>query len=57
MSSWEINRAVGVTQKAELARHDVAWAMQRALMEHLEKAWDQPDEGIWEVRGPRRDFT
>ena len=26
-------------------------------MEFLEGAWDQPDEGIWEVRGPRRHFT
>ena len=28
-----------------------------ALMDHLETAWDQPDDGIWEVRGPRRHFT
>jgi GH15 family glucan-1,4-alpha-glucosidase len=28
-----------------------------ALMEQLERVWDQPDEGIWEVRGPRRHFT
>ncbi|HEY2351279.1 MAG TPA: glycoside hydrolase family 15 protein [Candidatus Acidoferrum sp.] len=27
------------------------------LLEHLEGAWDQPDDGIWEVRGPRRNFT
>ena len=26
-------------------------------MEFLEGAWEQPDEGIWEVRGPRRHFT
>jgi GH15 family glucan-1,4-alpha-glucosidase len=26
-------------------------------MRHLEKVWDTPDDGIWEVRGPRRDFT
>jgi GH15 family glucan-1,4-alpha-glucosidase len=26
-------------------------------MEFLEGAWDQPDEGIWEVRGPRQHFT
>jgi GH15 family glucan-1,4-alpha-glucosidase len=26
-------------------------------MEFLEKIWQKPDEGIWEVRGPRRDFT
>jgi GH15 family glucan-1,4-alpha-glucosidase len=28
-----------------------------ALLEHLESAWEQPDDGIWEVRGPRRQFT
>lgn len=33
------------------------WAMQRALMAHLEKVWDEPDEGIWETRGGRRHFT
>ena len=27
------------------------------LLAHLEKVWDTPDDGIWEVRGPRRDFT
>jgi GH15 family glucan-1,4-alpha-glucosidase len=28
-----------------------------ALMTQLEAVWEQPDEGIWEVRGPRRHFT
>ncbi len=32
-------------------------AVAKALMEFLESAWKEPDEGIWEVRGPRRDFT
>ena len=36
--------------------HDV-WALQRQLLSFLARAWDQPDEGIWEVRGPRRHFT
>jgi GH15 family glucan-1,4-alpha-glucosidase len=36
---------------------DHAWSLQRNIMEFLEGAWDQPDEGIWEVRGPRRHFT
>jgi GH15 family glucan-1,4-alpha-glucosidase len=36
---------------------DHAWSFQRNLMEFLEGAWDQPDEGIWEVRGPRRHFV
>lgn len=34
-----------------------AWALQTAMLEFLEDAWKQPDEGIWEVRGPRRHFT
>ncbi len=38
------------------ARED-AWDVQTALMEHLEGAWDQPDNGLWEVRGARRHFT
>jgi GH15 family glucan-1,4-alpha-glucosidase len=33
------------------------WALERALVESLEQLWEQPDEGIWEVRGPRRHFT
>jgi GH15 family glucan-1,4-alpha-glucosidase len=34
-----------------------AWALQRRLLRYLEDAWKEPDEGIWEVRGPRRHFT
>jgi GH15 family glucan-1,4-alpha-glucosidase len=36
---------------------DHAWSLQRNMMDFLEGAWDRPDEGIWEVRGPRRHFT
>ena len=43
--------------KAGLARYDVAWDLQRALLAHLERVWVQPDQGIWEVRGPPRHFT
>jgi GH15 family glucan-1,4-alpha-glucosidase len=28
-----------------------------ALNQHLATIWEQPDEGIWEVRGPRQHFT
>jgi GH15 family glucan-1,4-alpha-glucosidase len=34
-----------------------AWRLQMAILDFLEGAWDQPDEGIWEVRGPRRHFV
>ena len=40
-----------------LAANEDAWRVQHAIMEFLETAWDRPDEGIWEVRGPRRHFT
>jgi GH15 family glucan-1,4-alpha-glucosidase len=36
---------------------DHAWSLQRTIMDFLEAAWDKPDEGIWEVRGPRRHFV
>jgi len=35
----------------------VSWPLQQQLLEFLEAAWTEPDEGIWEVRGPRRHFT
>jgi GH15 family glucan-1,4-alpha-glucosidase len=34
-----------------------AWDMQCLLLEFLEGAWRQPDDGIWEVRGGRRHFV
>ncbi|MDP9295742.1 MAG: glycoside hydrolase family 15 protein, partial [Actinomycetota bacterium] len=36
---------------------EAVWAFERAVLDFLESDWDQPDEGIWEVRGPRRHFT
>jgi GH15 family glucan-1,4-alpha-glucosidase len=33
------------------------WDLMVKLLEFLETGWDEPDEGIWEVRGPRRQFT
>ncbi len=36
---------------------DDGWRVERALLERLESNWREPDEGIWEVRGPRRHFT
>jgi GH15 family glucan-1,4-alpha-glucosidase len=36
---------------------DYAWRIQCRLVDWLEEAWKEPDEGIWEVRGPRRHFV
>ena len=34
-----------------------SWRLQMALVEHVAKAWREPDQGIWEVRGPPQHFT
>ena len=44
-------------RKRGLAPSDDAWRITRNLLEWLEEGWRRPDEGIWEVRGPRRHFT
>lgn len=36
---------------------DDVWDLARMLVEHVEVVWTEPDEGIWEVRGPRRHFV
>jgi GH15 family glucan-1,4-alpha-glucosidase len=44
-------------QRSGIAREEAAWRLQRGLVDYLEANWRVPDEGIWEVRGPRRHFT
>ena len=34
-----------------------SFAMLRGMVEHLETIWQEPDEGIWETRGGRKNFT
>ena len=51
IDAMSLGRASGIA----VDRH--AWSLQRALLSFLEKHWDEPDEGIWEVRGPRRHFV
>jgi GH15 family glucan-1,4-alpha-glucosidase len=53
----EIMDALHVGRKSGLQTHEPVWALQRALLDHLEKVWTQPDCGLWEVRGPPRHFT
>jgi GH15 family glucan-1,4-alpha-glucosidase len=35
----------------------IVWNVQLALMRFVEEHWDDPDDGIWEMRGPRQHFT
>ncbi|MDQ2860224.1 MAG: glycoside hydrolase family 15 protein [Pseudomonadota bacterium] len=40
-----------------LAEDAQAWGVQTLLVGHVAKVWREADDGIWEVRGPRRHFT
>ena len=53
----EVLDALHQAREHGLGPNDSAWSVQRQLVEYLEAAWHEPDEGIWEVRGPRRHFT
>jgi GH15 family glucan-1,4-alpha-glucosidase len=51
MIALDMARAVGI------AESDDSWSLQRQLVEELARHWDEPDNGLWEIRGPRRHFT
>src|SRR5215213_2719842 len=53
----ELMDTLYLAHRAGLKPSDDAWRVQQALMDFLETDWQKPDEGIWEVRGPRRHFT
>src|SRR5690348_5980269 len=53
----EVMDALHLARRAGLHPDENAWRVQQALNDFLESAWKEPDEGIWEVRGPRRHFT
>ena len=36
---------------------DRTWRQLRELLDYLESAWQEPDDGMWEARGPRRHYT
>jgi GH15 family glucan-1,4-alpha-glucosidase len=53
----EVMDALHKARQLGIEAYPSAWALQRALLEFLESNWQRPDEGMWEVRGPRRHFT
>lgn len=53
----EIADVFHLTRRLGLPSSDDAWRVQSAFLRFLEDGWKEPDEGIWEVRGPRRHFT
>jgi GH15 family glucan-1,4-alpha-glucosidase len=53
----ELMDALYQSRKGGLTPRETDWAFQLALLEHVEKVWTDPDEGIWETRGPSQHFT
>ncbi|MEO6788913.1 MAG: glycoside hydrolase family 15 protein, partial [Chthoniobacteraceae bacterium] len=53
----EVIDAMHQTRCAGIEAPPHAWSVERAILKFLETAWREPDEGIWELRGPRHHFT
>jgi GH15 family glucan-1,4-alpha-glucosidase len=53
----EVMDALHLARQTGIPADEPSWDLQLALMDYLESNWREPDEGIWEVRGPRRHFT
>ncbi len=53
----EVLDALAISRGLGLDPTEPAWDVQSAIADHLGDIWRQPDEGLWEVRGPRQHFT
>src|SRR5206468_1529594 len=53
----EVLDGLHLSREAGLPTEHVAWDVQRALLDFLEGHWNHPDNSLWEVRGPRRQFV
>jgi GH15 family glucan-1,4-alpha-glucosidase len=53
----ELMDALYQARKGGIAENEAAWALERALIDHLETIWSKPDHGLWEIRSARRNFT
>ncbi|MER8045179.1 glycoside hydrolase family 15 protein [Streptomyces sp. NPDC094032] len=53
----EVMDSLSRAREAGIPAERHAWNLQLSLLGFLESNWRKPDEGLWEVRGPRRHFT
>src|SRR4029079_12034742 len=53
----ELMDAAWLAYKSGISISPTSWNVFRTMMAHLGKIWSEPDEGIWEVRGGRQQFT
>ncbi|HEX4059160.1 MAG TPA: glycoside hydrolase family 15 protein [Galbitalea sp.] len=53
----EVMIALRKAREAGIEDNELSWSLQRALLQFVENNWRRPDNGIWEIRGPKRHFT
>jgi len=53
----EVMWAMFLAHQVGLTAQASSWQLQRALVDFVMKSWNQPEEGIWEIRGARQHFT
>jgi len=53
----EVMLALHKAREAGIEEGPLSWSLQRALLQFVEDNWRRPDNGIWEIRGPKRHFT
>jgi GH15 family glucan-1,4-alpha-glucosidase len=53
----EVMSALYSASRSDGVHSRAIWDLQTKLVEFLEEGWKEPDDGLWEVRGPRRHFT
>ena len=53
----EVMIALQMARELCVPETEDSWELQRALVEDLATHWDEPDHGLWEIRGPKRHFT
>jgi GH15 family glucan-1,4-alpha-glucosidase len=53
----EVLDGLHLSREAGISATDTAWDVQRAMLDFLEGSWRAPDNSLWEVRGPRRQFV
>lgn len=53
----ELMDALHLAREGGFASELTDWDLQCQALAHLGQIWSEPDDGIWEVRGGRRNFT